>query len=330
MPLLRVVRYTREEGDTAPIDEAEVNEMLFQRSQHRQDRNFDEADAIQRQLSSMGVTVYDRERKWFVGYGGRGGGGQMDGGRGRGRGRGGFQDGYQRRVGQRTLEYTREAGDRYAVDVAAVVALIEERSAMRLSRDFAGADRLRDELKAVHGVYLQDKDLKWYVGSGERARDRDLYERSDDRYERGNGPAYERGSASGYERSRAGRGYERKPYETQREDGRGVLYDRTSSSVERRQMGKRERQAATRAAKAEPYVRSPADSSEGLAAAEVGEVQELVDERLQAKLSRDFERADELLATLKARGVTISDDRRLWRADGKRFPTHTYAELGPT
>ena len=45
LPMCRVVTYTREEGDDAPIDVAKVEEMIFQRSQLRQDRNFVEADA---------------------------------------------------------------------------------------------------------------------------------------------------------------------------------------------------------------------------------------------------------------------------------------------
>ena len=117
-PQCRVITYTREEGDTAPVDVAKVEEMIFQRTHHRQDRNFAEADAIQDELLRMGVTVFDRERKWFVGTGQRGGGGQE-------------------RSSGRWASYSREAGDVYPVDVQAVEptppAAVPHRAVLRLS-----------------------------------------------------------------------------------------------------------------------------------------------------------------------------------------------------
>ena len=42
--------------------------------------------------------------------------------------------------------------------------------------------------------------------------------------------------------------------------------------------------------------------------------------RLRAKHGRDFETADSMLDELRsAHGVAISDDQRLWRADGEQF-----------
>jgi cysteinyl-tRNA synthetase len=297
-PQCRVVQYTREGGDTAAIDIAKVEELLFQRSQSRQDRNFAESDRIYNELSQMGVTVFDREMKWFVGRGGRGRGGAGRGGAGQGRG-GTFQSGFQRRAATRQV-YTRESGDVYPVDVAAVEQLIEQRVALRLSRDFEGADRLRDRLKEEFGVYVVDPELKWYVGSGARARDRDLY---------ADGERSERRSA-------------------QSESARGLPADPDFARSARRTQGKRERQSVTRSSKAEPYRRAPSDRAT-LSASTVAEIEEMVDRRLRAKLAKDFGSADALLGELRSmHGVAISDDQRLWRADGEQFELHEYHEEG--
>jgi len=66
----RLCRYAREPGDTAPVDVARVEELLAKRTKLRQDRKFNEADAVMYELNGMGVTVFDKEWKWFVGKGG--------------------------------------------------------------------------------------------------------------------------------------------------------------------------------------------------------------------------------------------------------------------
>ena len=311
-PQCRVVQYTREGGDTAAIDIAKVEELLFQRSQSRQDRNFADSDRIYNELNQMGVTVFDREMKWFVGRGGRGRGGAGRGGAGQGRG-GTFQSGFQRRAATRQV-YTRESGDVYPVDIAAVEQLIEQRVALRLSRDFAGADRLRDRLKEEFGVYVVDPELKWYVGSGARARDRDLY---------ADGERSERRSPQ----SEAARGLPYDP-EFKRSARRELPDDPEFERSARRMQGKRERQSVTRSSKAERYRRAPSDRAT-LSASIVAEIEEMVDRRLRAKLGKDFEAADSLLGELRsAHGVAISDDQRLWRADGEQFELHEYHEEG--
>ena len=277
--MCRVVTYTREEGDSAPIDVAKVEEMLFQRSQLRQDRSFVEADAIQAELLDMGVTVFDREMKWFVGKAGP----SAAGGR----------------------KYMREVGDVNPVDTAAVEALIAQRNALRRDRDWNGADMIRDRLRSDHGVYLKDKELKWYVGSGGRSVNSVA---GDGFYD---GGAYGQGPPN-----RPGRG---------RVQG-GRTYDYRSSPEERRKYGKRERQERLKATKAVPYSRETSDADpDELTEAEIAEIQAMVDERLQAKLHRNFNTADDLLETLNERGVQVSDDLRRWRTDGKGF-LNTYLD----
>ena len=49
------------------------------------------------------------------------------------------------------------------------------------------------------------------------------------------------------------------------------------------------------------------------------DVNKLLWQRLDAKLERDFPRADELLAELGQLGVAVNDGSKEWRADGKAF-----------
>ena len=50
------------------------------------------------------------------------------------------------------------------MDVARVETLLAERTALRKSRDFDGADVLRDELYSM-GVTVLDREMRWFVGA---------------------------------------------------------------------------------------------------------------------------------------------------------------------
>jgi cysteinyl-tRNA synthetase len=102
------------------------------------------------------------------------------------------------------------------------------------------------------------------------------------------------------------------------------LYDRRS---ERRQSGRQQRQQQASSSYAAGYVRASDDVCQ-LEEGALLEITTMVRERLSAKLQRDFERADELLAQLMAKGVAISDERRCWRVDGGRFDVLSYHEEG--
>ena len=62
--------------------------------------------------------------------------------------------------------YVRRQGDADPVDVAAVEALLEERTMLRREHDFAAADDVRDRLTKEHGVTVYDRDNEWFVGGG--------------------------------------------------------------------------------------------------------------------------------------------------------------------
>ena len=68
-----------------------------------------------------------------------------------------------------------------------------------------------------------------------------------------------------------------------------------------------------------PYARAQ-ECEALLDEAQVGEITDLVNQRLRKKLDRRFDEADDLLRQLEASyGVTVSDDARQWRADGQSF-----------
>jgi cysteinyl-tRNA synthetase len=275
-PLLRVLKYTREEGDTAEIDVEKVEELIFQRSQHRQDRNFREADAVRSQLLAMGVTVFDRERRWFVGSGAR----------------------------RSQPQYVREEGDHAPLspaDIAAIESLLARRLEMRKARDFEAADLLRDELRRSFDVTVRDREAAWFVGRGAREwlptqRRRPWGVGGDDGVQVGDFPD---GTLGG-----------------------GL----PMPEEQRKRRARQTRQAATSRQLATAYTRSADDDAE-LTAEQLQEIAELVARRLRAKLDRAFQEADTLLAELDELGVSVSDDRRMWRADGRGF-LYLYTQRG--
>ena len=92
---------------------------------------------------------YDRRR-------GRGGGGRGD--------RGGFDR--HGGGGSGASTYFRREGDNAEVDVAAVEALIAERTQLRRQHDYDAADAVRDRLTEEHGVTVYDRESEWFVGGG--------------------------------------------------------------------------------------------------------------------------------------------------------------------
>ena len=80
-------------------------------------------------------------------------------------------------------------GDDFPSDAAreTAEALVAERAACRVSRDYQRADQIRDELRrAPHFVYISDKDRTWRrcSGGGPPPGDRDRPPRRDEPYRR--------------------------------------------------------------------------------------------------------------------------------------------------
>ena len=70
---------TGQDDGSVQVDETRVNGLLAERMQAKMRRDFGTADQIQSELQAMGVEVYDKERTWTAGGGGRGYGGSYGG-----------------------------------------------------------------------------------------------------------------------------------------------------------------------------------------------------------------------------------------------------------
>ena len=151
--------YMREAGDTAPVDVGMVEQLLAERAEFRRVRDFQSADGVRDQLSSLGVTVKDKEGIWFVGRGSYGGGGY-----------GGYDERRPamaprepRDFGPKGHDYEREAMDEHPLDEATISRIDEtmaRRLEARLARRFPDADQAKEELIAM-GVAINDKRRTW-------------------------------------------------------------------------------------------------------------------------------------------------------------------------
>ncbi len=290
--------YTRDTRDESVVDVDAVEELLSQRNDARRQRDFDLADELREQLlGEYNVLVRDDEKIWSVkgrserssragaGYGGGGGGGSTDG-------------------------LSPDA-------IAEIGTLLEERDACRRQRDFAAADEIRDDLMKRFSVRIDDRDRSWAVAY------------SDDGRRRGppgaTPPQRERPVAEG------GHDYSRAPDDVGALDGAqlaqvdSLLAERLAAKFARdferadallariEDMGVRvhEQQKLWRADGGDFY---PAKYTlvGDAGATDVFEVERLLNERLDAKRARDYNRADLAHQRLTAMSVQLDDRRRTW------------------
>ena len=353
----RSAAYERAPGDVAEVDVARVEELIEQRSDFRRQRDFNAADEIREQLrNELGVEVYDREQQWSVGEGGDWTGeyGGNSGGRYNSRddGYGGGGGGGMRRGGGGGggAYYEREAGDTAPIDVARVEELLAQRSELRRARDFQGADEIRDELRGMD-VTVKDQDGIWFVGRGARGG-------------RDDGDGYSRGGDSSWE-DRPVRDFGPRGHDYEREGGEAEAGGEPALSEEqvtlideliaRRLAARLTRQFdVADTTKAElgrlgvymddkrrtwrfdppkdygplghDYERAEEDSTpfdEG----QLETINDLLRRRMEAKMTKRFDVADECLEELKDTfNIFVNDKLRGWRADGLAFPTHQRVE----
>jgi cysteinyl-tRNA synthetase len=213
--------------------------------------------------------------------GGRGGGGRGGGSGGRRSGGGG--GGGSRGGG--SGEYERDTSvDSSNVDVGAVEGLIQDRTMARRKGDFDMADNIRDRLLGDHGVQVWDRELTWRTGasaSGSGSR-RPQQQGSFDR--RGG----DRNGGRGGDRN-GGRGGDRGPRKPKNFGPTGHDYSPSEG--------------------AGPITASVSED----------EIHAMLAERLQCKMSRNFNDADRIQAELTGAGVFVHDGMKEWRADGVMF-----------
>ena len=153
-------------------ESSEVEALLEERDAMRRERDYAAADEIREELRSrFRVIVDDRQKSWWV----------DDDSSSNGRRRGGD------RGGDRYAQSGRGGSDG---DTADIEAMLQERDDLRRSRDFNGADAIRDELRERcadrlgwahsrpadchtaallrrrYNVVIDDREKSWWVDSG--------------------------------------------------------------------------------------------------------------------------------------------------------------------
>lgn len=222
--------------------------------------------------------------------GGGGGGGDRYGSNdrygGRDNTRGRFSGGGDRNRnsggGGRGGGYERDTStDNSNVDVAAVERLIGDRTAARRANDFDAADEIRAELLNAHGVQVWDKERVWKTGCSVGGSG-------------GGNRRFGNNDNNSRDSSRGGRG----------RDGPAA--------------GRRPRPPKDFGPTGHDYAMAP-DAGPIVSDLSEREIDELIAARLQAKMSRNFEQADQLQSELTNAGVFVHDGSKEWRADGVMF-----------
>jgi len=237
-------------ADRSNVDEATVNNLIAERLQCRKAGRFGEADAIRDTLlNNHGVAIFDREKVWRSGCSTGGSGTKWrPGGGNRGTSR------KPRDFGPNGHDYdlSRDAGpNTSSLDDKEIHSLLAQRLEYKMSRDFSSADAIQDELIQA-GVYVHDGNKEW---------------RAD-------------GQSFGDYRGQGGRpGRER-----------GSRNDRNG-----------------------PYTQS----SQSLSTNDADAIQDLVDERMDAKKVRDYDVADGIRDELRQDyNVEVNDKLRQWSVGG--------------
>jgi len=190
-------------------------------------------------------------------------------------------------------DYTRGDDGTAQVDEAKVDQLLMDRTKARKTGRFDDADDIREELSDM-GVRLFDKERVWQAGgSGRSGRQAWRKDRPD------TGGA---GSRGGFASGAADR---------RREPGGR---ERSGDRAPRRDFGPT----------GHDYSRSDDDDESVPMSVPVEELDRMLAERLQFKLQRDYEAADDMLAQISAVGVQVHDGYKRWRADGSEFPRGAY------
>lgn len=214
-----------------------------------------------------------------IGYGNDGGAGR--GGRSRGRDNNSSSRRRSDSFGGHDYERARDDDASMFIDETKVNSLISQRLTHRKRGEFDQADDIRDHLLSDFGVTLWDKERVWTTNPDRRG--------GSNRHS-GNGRY-----AQGGRGDRGGRG------------GRG---DRGGRG------GRRERKPRDFGPNGHDYEMTGNGIDPSICTLEVKEINSLLAERLQAKMSRDFQTADAIQDHLRDKGVLIMDGAKEWRADG--------------
>jgi hypothetical protein len=230
--------------------------------------------------------------------------------------------------------YSRRADDRKSdnedLDIASIEALIEERNDARLEHNFVRSDAIRDELKKIHGVYLNDRERTWgantsvaagYLGNlsrmtrqfGPNGHDYQLCEDA--------GPPISPLSEDEIHNLIAERLWCRLKGEFVRADEIKVeLVAKDVAIDDLKKVWRADGVGFGRSTKLKHTYTYAPDAGPSQADLTDEEVVALLAKRQKYRYKNEFEAADFIGIDLSDAGVQIDDKNRLWRADGKSFP----------
>ncbi|GAX17486.1 hypothetical protein FisN_5Hh138 [Fistulifera solaris] len=136
-------------------NESEIDAALAERLQCKLNRNFRRADEIQFDLMTRGVFINDGTKEW------RGDGKALD-----------ItteipsknERATQQYAPSPARKYSQSPYSEYSEDLPRIEDLVAERSKAKAISDYRTADAIREELRLVHNVFINDRLLLWSVG----------------------------------------------------------------------------------------------------------------------------------------------------------------------
>lgn len=160
--------YVKSQYSASSPDEDTISNLIEDRVEAKKARDFHIADEIQQELrSDFNVEINDKTREWSVG--------------------GDFGMGFRKDL----APYGMSSLSQEPEDAQVIQDMVEDREKARKRRDYQTADDIRDELRAVYDVEVQDKLRQWSVG-GEFERSNNRNDNDNRNGDRGPAPDFVR------------------------------------------------------------------------------------------------------------------------------------------
>jgi hypothetical protein len=229
--------------------------------------------------------------------------------------------------------YSRRVDDRRSdnedFDIASIEALIEERNDARRERNFERSDAIRDELKKIHGVYLNDRERTWGANTpvaagylGDLSRMTRQFGPTGHNYQlcEDAGPSISPLSENEIHNLIAERLWCRLKGEYVRADDIKVeLMAKDVAIDDLKKVWRADGVGFESSTKLKHTYTYAPDAGPSQADLTDEEVVELLADRQKCRDNHEFDDADLIRSNLFEAGVQIDDKNRWWRADGKSF-----------
>lgn len=293
--------------NVSSMSEAEIHARIAERLQCKMSRIFRDADAIQMDLEKIGVYIHDGKKEWRAD--GESYGDYQVGKRGPGR-------------DDRNRPYTQAVASQDTEYKEQIQALVDERTEAKKARAFDVADDIRDELRQLYSVEVDDRSRQWSVGGnfgGGRAAQGKRFDEPKPFSRRGGG------SLSVDDLEKISKMLDKRDEaKANRQFGKA---DKIRDDLREEHMIRIDDRSREWHVVTEEFVMSPEVPME----AEVKEsIEQKIKERSVAKLNTEYERADAIRDELwEQYSVRIDDRVREWRVEGDLDDSDDDSESGP-